>query len=163
MDTFSYPYFSPFFLPLRAEILRQKATMVPSFLILTRNMFFDFVVKKILLVKEKNLMLVRWLVFLHVLSAITFFLSHGATAAMIFKLRTETVFVRIRAMLDLSASTFRLYMFAFFVMGVTGLIMPFLTHIWDRIYIWLSIVLLLFVVVWMGLVNEKKSSSCAVW
>ena len=101
-------------------------------------------------------MLVRWLVFLHVLSAITFFLAHCATAAMIFKLRTETVFVRIRAMLDLSASTFRLYMFAFVVMGVTGLIMPFLIHIWDKIYIWLSIVLLLFVVVWMGLVNEKQ-------
>jgi hypothetical protein len=28
--------------------------------------------------------------------------------------------------------------------------------IWGKIYIWLSIVLLLFVVVWMGLVNEKQ-------
>ena len=40
-------------------------------------------------------------------------------------------------------------------MGMTGLIMPFLIHIWDKIYIWLSIVLLLFVVAWMGLINEK--------
>jgi hypothetical protein len=101
-------------------------------------------------------MFVRWLVFLHVLSAITFFLSHGAAAAMVFKVRTETDFVRIRAMLDLSVSTFPAYMFSFLVMGVTGLIMPFLIHIWGRIYIWLSIVLLLFVVVWMGLVNEKQ-------
>jgi hypothetical protein len=101
-------------------------------------------------------MFVRWLVFLHVLSAITFFLSHGAAAAMVFKVRTETDFVRIRAMLDLSASTFPAYMFSFLVMGVTGLIMPFLIHIWGKIYIWLSIVLLLFVVVWMGLVNEKQ-------
>ena len=100
-------------------------------------------------------MLVRWLVFLHVLSAITFFLAHGAAAAMVFKLRTETDFVRIRAMLDLSASTFQAYMFAFVVMGMTGLIMPFLIHIWDKLYIWLSIVLLLFVVAWMGLINEK--------
>jgi hypothetical protein len=101
-------------------------------------------------------MLVRWLVFLHVLSAITFFLAHGAAAAMVFKIRTETDFVRIRAMLDLSVSTFHVYMFAFVVMSMTGLIMPFLIHIWDKIYIWLSIILLLFVVAWMGLVNEKQ-------
>lgn len=30
-------------------------------------------------------MLVRWLVFIHVLSALTFFLAHGAAAAMVFK------------------------------------------------------------------------------
>ena len=121
----------------------------------SEQFFLICVLENILLVKEKNLMLVRWLVFLHVLSAITFFLAHGAAAAMVFKLRTETDFVRIRAMLDLSASTFQAYMFAFVVIGMTGLIMPFLIHIWDKLYIWLSIILLLFVVAWMGLINEK--------
>ena len=101
-------------------------------------------------------MLVRWLVFLHVLSAITFFLAHGAAAAMIFKVRTETDFTRIRAMLDLSISTFQVYIIAFLIMGVTGLVMPFLIHIWNKVYISLSIVLILFVAVWMGLVNEKQ-------
>lgn len=101
-------------------------------------------------------MLVRWLVFLHVLSAITFFLAHGAAAAMIYKVRNETDFARIRAMLDLSGSTFMAYIISFLVMGLTGLIMPFLIHIWDKVYIWLSIVLLLFVTVWMALVNEKQ-------
>jgi hypothetical protein len=100
--------------------------------------------------------LVRWLIFLHVLSAITFFLTHGAAAAMVFKVRAETDFTRIRAMLDLSGSTFQAYALSFMVMGITGLIMPFLIHIWGKVYIWLSIVLLLFVVVWMGLVNEKQ-------
>lgn len=101
-------------------------------------------------------MLVRWLVFIHVLSAITFFLAHGAAAAMVFKVRSETDFARIRAMLDLSVSTFKAYMLSFFMMGVTGLTMPFLIHIWNRAWIWLSIILILFVVVWMGLVNEKQ-------
>ncbi|MCE9647246.1 MAG: hypothetical protein K8S20_14715 [Chloroflexi bacterium] len=101
-------------------------------------------------------MIIRWLVFLHVLSAITFFLAHGAAAAMVFRVRRETDYVRIRAMLDLSVSTFPLYMFSFLVMGLTGLIMPFIIHIWNRVWIWLSIVLILFVVVWMGLVNEKQ-------
>lgn len=101
-------------------------------------------------------MLVRWLVFLHVLSAITFFLAHGAAAAMVFKVRSETDFVRIRAMLDLSVSTFMVYMLSFLIMGLTGLTMPFLIHIWNKAWIWLSIVLILFVAIWMGLVNEKQ-------
>jgi hypothetical protein len=106
--------------------------------------------------KGENLMLVRWLVFIHVLSAITFFLAHGAAAAMVFKVRSETDFTRIRAMLDLSVSTFQAYMLSFTVMGLTGLTIPFLIHIWNRVWIWLSIVLILFVVVWMGVVNEKQ-------
>ena len=101
-------------------------------------------------------MLVRWLVFIHVLSAITFFLAHGAAAAAVFKVRQETDFARIRAMLDLSVSTFQVYISAFLVMGITGLVMPFIIHIWNRGYIWLSIVLILFVVFWMGFVNEKQ-------
>jgi len=34
--------------------------------------------------------------------------------------------------------------------------MPFIIHIWNKVWIWLSIVLILFVVVWMGLVNERQ-------
>ena len=100
--------------------------------------------------------LVRWLIFLHVLSAFTFYLAHGTAAAMTFKVRTETDFVRIRAMLDLSSLTTKIYMFAFATMSLTGLILPFLTNTWNRGYIWLSIVLILFVAAWMGQVNEKQ-------
>lgn len=99
-------------------------------------------------------MLVRWLVFLHVLSAITFFLLHGTSAAMAFQLRKETNFDRIRGMLDLSASTIPGMGISLLIMGLTGLSMPFLIHIWDRIYIWASIVLMLGVVVYMGVFNE---------
>ena len=42
-------------------------------------------------------MLVRWLVFIHVLAAIAFFLFHGVSVAMAFKVRKETDFARIRA------------------------------------------------------------------
>ena len=101
-------------------------------------------------------MLVRWLVFIHVLSAITFFLAHGVAAAAVFKLRTETDFARIRAILDLSASTFQVYALSFMVMGLTGITMPFLIHIWNKAWIWLSIVLMLFISVWMYMVNDKQ-------
>jgi len=101
-------------------------------------------------------MLYPWLRYLHALSAITFFLAHGAAAAMVFKIRTETDFTRIRAMLDLSVSTFKVYMLAFIVMGLTGLTMPFISNFWTRGWVWLPIVLILFVTVWMVLVNEKQ-------
>ena len=98
--------------------------------------------------------LIRWLIFMHVLAALTFFLAHGASAAMAFKIRKETEFARIGAMLDLSWSTGILVVTSFVVMGLTGTILPFLIHIWNRGYIWASIGLMLFVVIYMGVFNE---------
>jgi hypothetical protein len=98
--------------------------------------------------------LIRWLVFLHVLAAITFFLAHGTSAAMTFQVRKETDFSRIRALLDLSWSTMILMGVSFLIMGLTGLILPFMIHIWNRGYIWLSIVLMLFVFIYMAMFNE---------
>src|SRR6266545_7457967 len=99
--------------------------------------------------------LIRWLVFVHVLAAITFFLAHGTSAAMTFQIRKETDFTRIRAMLDLSWSTMVLMGVSFLIMGLTGIILPFMIHIWNRGYIWLSIVLMLFVFIYMAMFNEN--------
>ncbi len=100
--------------------------------------------------------LIRWLIFVHVLAALTFFLAHGTSAAMAFKIRKETDFARIGAMLDLSWSTMTLMGISFLVMGLTGLILPFLIHIWNRGYIWVSIVLMLFVFIYMAVFNETR-------
>jgi len=102
------------------------------------------------------LALIPWLVFLHVLSVITFFLAHGTSVAMAFKIRKETDFARIRAMLDLSASTIVVVFIAFLVMGLTGLIMPFILKIWNKGWIWTSIVLMIGVLLQMGFMNEKR-------
>lgn len=99
-------------------------------------------------------LLVRWLIFLHILAALTFFLAHGASAAMAFKIRREKDFARIGAMLDLSWSTMVLMGVSFLVMGLTGIILPFLIRIWNRGYIWASIVLMLFVFIYMAVFNE---------
>ncbi len=101
-------------------------------------------------------MLVRWLVFIHVLSAITFFLAHGASAAMVFKLRTETELARIRAMLDLSIAYVNVLIISFLGMGITGVIMPFMIHIWNRGWVWLSIILMLFVFRYMFWFDERS-------
>lgn len=99
--------------------------------------------------------LTQWLIFLHVLSAITFFLAHGASFTMIFKLRTEMDVMRMRAMLDMSDSTVEIMFISFITMGLTGLALPFLIHIWTKLWVWLSIILMVFVFIWMVRMNER--------
>ena len=102
------------------------------------------------------LALVPWLIFLHTLSAITFFLGHGTSMAMAFRIRKETDFARIRAMLDLSKSTIQAAMIAFLVMGLSGLIMPFILKLWGKGWIWASIILMFVVFFEMVFMNEKR-------
>jgi hypothetical protein len=102
------------------------------------------------------LALLPWLVFLHTLSALAFFLAHGTSVAMAFKIRSETDFARIRAMLDLSASTVGVMFIAFLGMGLTGLVMPFILKIWNRGWIWASIVLMVAVFFHMMFMNDKR-------
>jgi hypothetical protein len=102
------------------------------------------------------LALLPWLVFLHTLSALAFFLAHGTSVAMAFKIRSETDFARIRAMLDLSASTVGVMFIAFLGMGLTGLVMPFILKIWNKGWIWASIVLMVAVFFHMMFMNDKR-------
>jgi hypothetical protein len=82
-------------------------------------------------------------------------MAHGTSVAMAFKLRKETDFARIRAILDLSWSTMIVMGVSFLIMGLTGIILPFMIHIWDKVWIWASIVLMLFVFIYMAMFNES--------
>ena len=102
------------------------------------------------------LKLVPWLIFLHTLSAFTFFLAHGASVAMAFKIRSETNYDRIRAMLDLSASTVMIMFYSFLAMGLTGLILPFIMKLWGKGWVWTSIVLMVIVFFRMVMMTETR-------
>ncbi len=97
-----------------------------------------------------------WLVFLHTLSALLFFLAHGASVAMAFQIRKEKDFARIGAMLDLSLVTMPAMGISFLVMGLTGLAMPFILKIWDQGWVHTSIVLMVLVFVRMVMMNDKR-------
>jgi hypothetical protein len=99
--------------------------------------------------------LVRWLVFLHVLSALTFFLAHGTSAAMAFKVRKETDLARIRAMLDLSESTIEFMFVSFLGLILTGVALSFLLEVWNKAWVWTSLLLMIFVFIWMVWMNER--------
>lgn len=102
------------------------------------------------------LALFPWLVFLHTLSALLFFLAHGASVAMAFQIRKEKDFARIGAMLDLSMTTMGVMFISFVVMGITGLIMPFILQLWGKGWIWASIVLMVLVLFHMMFMNDKR-------
>jgi hypothetical protein len=95
------------------------------------------------------------LLFVHVLSIITFFLGHGAGCAMAFRLCKETSLERIQAMLDLSGSTLWAYLLAYLLLGITGITNGFLIRAWNKGWLWLAIVLMLFVFFWMYWFNER--------
>jgi len=97
-----------------------------------------------------------WLNFIHILGAITFFLAHGTSIAMAFQIRRETDFARIRALLDLSMSTMVVMFIAFMAMGLSGLTMPFILKIWNKGWVWASIVLMIVVFFYMVFMNEKR-------
>jgi len=100
-------------------------------------------------------MLLQWLVFIHILASLTFFLAHGTSVAMAFKIRKETDLERIRAMLDLSGSTIMVLFFSFLAMGLSGLVLPFFFKFWGKGWVWTSIVLTSLVFFWMAFFNER--------
>jgi len=101
-------------------------------------------------------LLTRWLIFLHVLSALTFFLAHGASTAMTFRVRRETDFARIRTMLDLSDSTVEIMFLSFLGILLTGVTLVFFIHAWNTIWVWASILLMAFSFVWMVRMSEHS-------
>jgi small-conductance mechanosensitive channel len=100
----------------------------------------------------------RWLLLLHVLSVITFFLAHGAGAAMSFRMRRETVPERMRAMLDLSGSTVMTYLLAYLLMGLTGITQLIGLRLWSSGWVWVSIGLMLFVFLWMYRISRPYAT-----
>jgi hypothetical protein len=103
-----------------------------------------------------TLIIVKWLVFVHVLSALTFYMAHGTSVAMAFKIRAERDFGRMRGMLDLSGSTVSFMGIAFLAMGLSGLGLAGVMNLWGKLYIWLSIVLLVLVVIYMAFFNQNR-------
>jgi hypothetical protein len=59
-------------------------------------------------------------------------------------------------MLELSSSTFIAMILSFVAMGLTGLILPFMLKIWNKGWIWASIILMIVVMVQMGFMNDKR-------
>ena len=91
-------------------------------------------------------MLYRIIVFLHVISTFGFLLSHGASVSMAFALKRERDLQKIRALLDLSSTSYPLMSLTLAASIVFGVIAGFQGHWWKFGWIWTSIALLVVVI-----------------
>lgn len=91
-----------------------------------------------------------WIVFIHVASAFSFFLVHGAAAMMSLRLPHERKLERVRALLDLSVSTVRLLQISGILLLLSGFAAASMGHWWSKGWLWLSLILTVGISVWMG-------------
>jgi len=91
----------------------------------------------------------QWLVFLHILSAFAFFMAHGVSAFMAFRLKRETNPERMRTILDLSNFALPVMYWSLMVLVLAGIGAGIMGS-WFRMgWIWAAIGLL--VVLWIGM------------
>ena len=84
-----------------------------------------------------------WIVFLHVVGVLVFFIAHGTSMSVAFRLKRERDPARIRALLDLSSWTFGLWTSLAFVVGVVAGIAAGIMGGWfGQAWIWIALVLL---------------------
>jgi hypothetical protein len=100
-------------------------------------------------------MLYQLIVFLHVISAFAFLLSHGAAASVAFALKRERDPQKIRTLLDLSMASYPLMLWTLVSTIVFGVIAGFQLNWWRFGWIWTAIVLLVVIGVFMGLLGAE--------
>ena len=93
--------------------------------------------------------------FIHIFFGFLYMLSHGASAAVAYRLRHESSLERIRALLDLSRSSFILMYLALLAMLLGGIALGVLGRFWGTGWIWASLVLLIVILVAMSLLASR--------
>jgi hypothetical protein len=94
-----------------------------------------------------------WLVYLHILAAFAFVLSHGASVAMSFGIRSERDPRRIAALLDISSATSDAMYISLLVLLVGGIAAGVVGQWFGFLWIWAAIVLLVLIfaaMYWIG-------------
>lgn len=95
-----------------------------------------------------------WLKFLHVLAALTFFMSHGTSIVFAFRLRREKDLARIQAMFDMSSHMWLVMILSLLGILVIGVVISFMGDWWTRGWVWVSLVLSLGVTIWMFVLGQ---------
>ena len=91
----------------------------------------------------------RWVVFAHVLAVFGFLIGHGASAAVIFRLRRERDANSIRMLLDLSRRANGVANACLLLLLVAGVAAGFMGGWWGRYWIWAALGVLVLISVAM--------------
>lgn len=92
-------------------------------------------------------------VFLHVLAAFIFFMAHGASVMVSFKLRGERELERIKSLLELSTYSLSVGYMSLLVLLGTGIIAGFMGEWWGYLWIWAALGLLITLIIAMYLLG----------
>ena len=91
-----------------------------------------------------------WIVFIHAAGVLLFFIAHGTSMAVGYRLKQERDPVRMRALLDLSSWSLGIAPSVAFVVGIlAGIAAGIMGGHFGRLWIWLAIVLLTVVAAYM--------------
>ena len=85
------------------------------------------------------------LVLIHVLAAVVFIAGHAVSAVSMFQVRAEPDRSKLTAILSRSGSSLIVSGIALLVLLVAGIILGFVGSWWGRLWIWVSLVLLVVV------------------
>jgi hypothetical protein len=87
----------------------------------------------------------RFIVFLHVVSAVAFFAAHGVSMMMLFKVYRERSYDNLCNYLDISSSALRPAMLALHGIELTGIALTIWAGWWRMGWIWASLALFVFI------------------
>ncbi len=85
----------------------------------------------------------QWIVYLHVFAAFGFILGHGASAAVMFRVRHERHPEKLKALMEVSLSLTNFGYISLIVMLVAGIILGFWGRWWGQGWVWLAIGILI--------------------
>lgn len=81
-------------------------------------------------------------VFVHASTVLLFFIAHGTSMAVAFKLKEESDPARVRALIELSRFSLGAPAIVFIVVGLlAGILAGFMGEHWDSLWIWIALVL----------------------
>ncbi len=90
-----------------------------------------------------------WIKYIHVLAGFMFLLGHGASVFVAFQLKKTKDLERMKVLMDVSAAGWPVMMLSLLVLMIAGIISGFLIGAWDRLWIWVALVLLVGITGWM--------------
>ncbi len=100
-----------------------------------------------------------WILFLHVLSGFIFMMSHGAAAIIAFRLKGEDDPNRIQALLNVSSTSWLVFMISFLGLLIAGIALGFMGRWWGEAWIWISLALLIAMGIIMGVMTQRHYHS----
>ena len=85
----------------------------------------------------------QWIVYLHIFGVFVFLIAHGVSSGVGFRLAKERNRDRVAALLDFSASSYRVMLLGFWWILITGLVLGYLGDWFGARWFWAAIVTLI--------------------